>query len=106
MWPTCCWCARKGGSKNWRSAPRWARDGAALLAESVTLGVLGGAVGVAFAYGAIRLLIALGPANVPRLDLIAIDSRALLFTLAISLAAGAGFGLIPALKYGRARVAA
>ncbi len=84
----------------------WSRIARELLAESVTLGVLGGAVGVAFAYGAIRLLIALGPANVPRLDLIAIDSRALLFTLAISLAAGAGFGLIPALKYGRARVAA
>ncbi|HEY7390906.1 MAG TPA: ABC transporter permease [Bryobacteraceae bacterium] len=84
----------------------WGSIARELLAESVTLGVLGGALGVGFAYGAIRLLIALGPANVPRLDLITIDWRALLFTLAISLAAGAGFGLIPALKYGRIRVAA
>jgi hypothetical protein len=46
------------------------------------------------------------PANVPRLDLIAIDWRALLFTLAVSLMAGVGFGLMPPLKYGRARIAA
>jgi putative ABC transport system permease protein len=84
----------------------WGAIARELLAESVTLGVLGGALGIAFAYGAIHLLIALGPANLPRLDLIAIDWRALLFTLALSLAAGTGFGLIPALKYERARVAA
>ncbi len=84
----------------------WGSIARELLAESVTLGVLGGALGIAFAYGAIRLLIALGPANVPRLDLIAIDWWALLFTLTISLLAGFGFGLIPVLKYGRAPVAA
>jgi putative ABC transport system permease protein len=84
----------------------WGAIARELLAESVTVGVLGGALGVGFAYAALRLLIAFGPANVPRLDLIGIDWRALLFTLAISLAAGLGFGLIPAVKYGRARVAA
>jgi hypothetical protein len=30
-WPTWCWCAWKGGGRNWPSALRWAPDGAALL---------------------------------------------------------------------------
>jgi len=70
-----------------------------LLLESVTLGVLGGIVGLALAFGALRLLIALAPGNLPRIDNIAIDGVVLVFTLALSLAAGLLFGVIPVLKY-------
>ncbi len=70
-----------------------------LLLESLTLGVLGGALGLGFAYGALRVLVAMGPASLPRLDEISIDPPVLWFTLAISLLAGLLFGLIPVFKY-------
>ena len=77
-----------------------------LLAESVILGLVGGAAGLAVAFGAIRLLVALSPGNLPRLDNIAIDATVLLFTLAISIAAGLLFGAIPVFKYAGPQVAA
>jgi len=70
-----------------------------LLLESVSLGVLGGAVGLALAFGALRLLVALASGNIPRLDDIGIDAPVLLFTLALSVGAGLLFGAIPVLKY-------
>ena len=70
-----------------------------LMAESLTLGLIGGMAGLGLAYGALRLLVRLGPANLPRLAEISIDGRVLLFTLAISLAAGLLFGAIPVWKY-------
>src|SRR5262245_60748336 len=51
-----------------------------LLLESIALGLAGGAAGLAFAFGALRVLAALAPANLPRLDEIAIDGVVLLFT--------------------------
>ena len=77
-----------------------------LLAESVILGLVGGAAGLAVAFGAVRLLIALAPGNLPRLDNIAIDATVLLFTLAISIGAGLLFGAIPVFKYAGPHVAA
>jgi predicted permease len=70
-----------------------------LLMESLTLALLGGAAGLGLAYGGLRLLVALAPSNLPRLESIGIDSTVLLFTLGISLLAGLLFGIIPALKY-------
>jgi predicted permease len=75
---------------------RIARD---LLTESVLLGIFGGAGGVGVAYGGLRLLVAIGPENLPRLSEIALDARALLFTLALSLLSGVLFGMIPVLRY-------
>src|SRR5216110_1196227 len=51
-----------------------------LLVESLMLGLLGGTLGVAFANGGVRLLSALGPANLPRLSEISLDTRAFGFT--------------------------
>ena len=79
----------------------WGRIAHQLLVESVTLGVLGGAFGLALAYGGLRLLAALAPANLPRLAEISIDPSVLAFTLALSLLSGLLFGLIPVLKYVR-----
>src|SRR5262249_14502817 len=70
-----------------------------LLLESVALGVMGGVVGLALAFGSLRLLVALAPGNIPRLDDIGIDAPVLVFTLALSIVAGLLFGLIPVLKY-------
>jgi putative ABC transport system permease protein len=77
-----------------------------LLVESLTLGVFGGVLGLGLAYGGVRLLIALAPSNLPRLEQISIDGTVLLFTLAISLVAGLLFGAIPVIKYAGPRLSA
>lgn len=77
----------------------WGRIAREMLLESLTLGVLGGGLGLALAYGALRLLVSKGPATLPRLSEIGIDPTALGFALAASLLAGLLFGLIPVLKY-------
>jgi predicted permease len=77
----------------------WGRIAKELLLESVTLGVLGGGLGLGLAYAALRMLVAMGPATLPRLNEIAIDPLVLAFTLAVSLLAGLLFGLLPVLKY-------
>lgn len=68
-----------------------------LLTESLLLATAGGAGGVLLALAGIRWIQALQPANVPRLTAIEIDGPVLLFTLAISLAAGLLFGMAPAI---------
>jgi predicted permease len=75
------------------------RIAASLLTESVFLGLLGGVLGLGFAYGALRLLLAIAPAYLPRLDNISLDPLVIAFTLAISVIAGLLFGLIPVVKY-------
>ncbi len=69
-----------------------------LLSESVFLGLLGGIAGLGLATAGIRLLVSMGPRDLPRLDEITIDTNVLLFTFAISLVAGLLFGAAPALK--------
>ena len=68
-----------------------------LMTESVVLAVAGGAVGLATAFGALRALVALAPADLPRRAEIGVDPMVLLFTLGISLVTGLLFGLAPAL---------
>ncbi|HEY0557113.1 MAG TPA: ABC transporter permease [Thermoanaerobaculia bacterium] len=68
------------------------------LAEGVVLALLGSLVGLALAYGALKLLVAFHPANLPRVDEVGIDLRVLAFTLLLSLATGVLFSLIPALQ--------
>jgi putative ABC transport system permease protein len=77
-----------------------------LLAESVVLGLVGGVAGLGFAYAAVRMLIALSPGNLPRLDNIAIDGTVMLFALVVSIVAGLLFGAIPVFKYAGPHVAA
>ena len=77
-----------------------------LLVESLMLGLMGGVLGVGLAYAGVRLLLAIGPSNLPRLNEIAIDAQTLAFTLVLSAGSGLLFGLIPALKYAGARSAA
>jgi predicted permease len=76
-----------------------------LLSESLLLGIVGGALGLALAYGGIQLLLALEPARLPRLNEITLDPIVFVFTLIISLAAGVLFGIAPILKYARPQLA-
>src|SRR4029077_2795086 len=83
----------------------WGRIAREMLLESLTLGVLGGALGLGLAYAALRILVAKGPDNLPRLGEIGIDPWVLAFALGVSLFSGALFGLIPVLKYTGPKVA-
>ena len=75
-----------------------------MLSESLALSLMGGAAGVALAVAALRFGLSLSPAALPRAGQISLDSTALLFALALSLAAGLAFGLIPVLKLAGSRV--
>ena len=77
-----------------------------LLVESMLLGLMGGALGVGLAYAGLRVLLAIGPANLPRLGEISLDSRTFAFTAVLSLVSSVLFGLIPALKYTGPRISA
>jgi predicted permease len=76
-----------------------------LLGESLTLGLLGGLAGLGVAYAAIRLLLAMAPETLPRLEEIGIDATVLLFTLAIAIGAGLLFGLVPVFRFTRPNMA-
>ncbi|HEX6647888.1 MAG TPA: ABC transporter permease [Pyrinomonadaceae bacterium] len=68
-----------------------------LLTESVLLSLTGGALGLLLASWGTDLLVAYGPANVPRLHNVHLDRYVLLFTLGIATLTGILFGLAPAL---------
>jgi predicted permease len=85
---------------------RWSRIVRGLLVESVLLACLGGLLGLGLAEVGLRWLIAFGPSNLPRLQEISLDGRALAFTCALSLVAGLLFGLMPALRYASPRISA
>jgi putative ABC transport system permease protein len=72
-----------------------------LITESLALALLAGAVGVGFAYGGLRALMAMAPTNVPRLSEIAIDAVVLAFALTVSVISGLLFGIMPILKFVR-----
>jgi putative ABC transport system permease protein len=76
-------------------AGRW-RVVKQMLAEAVLLTAIGVGVGVALAWIAIRELLAIAPANLPRPETIRIDPVVLMFAAGIALAAAFGFGMVPA----------
>jgi putative ABC transport system permease protein len=69
-----------------------------LLTESLLLAALGGAVGLALSLWLTKLLIAISPADVPRLDEVGLDVRVLGFTVGVVALVGLLFGLAPALQ--------
>ncbi len=75
-----------------------------LLQESVALGIAGGFVGVGLAWAALRLLVALAPGNLPRIQDITLNITVLMFTFALSVASGLLFGAIPVFKYARGQL--
>src|SRR5258708_4110887 len=69
-----------------------------LMTETVLLGAVGGGLGLLLAAWGVRLLKALGSADLPRIAEVRIDSGVLAFTLAASLLAGMLSGLAPVLR--------
>jgi putative ABC transport system permease protein len=69
-----------------------------LITESMVMALLAGVVGVLLAIWGARVLVALAPANVPRLAEAGIDGQVLAFALGVSVVASLLFGLAPALQ--------
>jgi putative ABC transport system permease protein len=81
-----------------------ARVARQLLTESVLLASVGGALGVAVAFLALRAMLAIHPPSVPRIDEVSIDSGVLAYSLLISVAVGILFGMAPAMEAARVDV--
>ncbi len=77
-----------------------------LLAESLTLGVVGGAAGVGVAWAGMRLLVALHPPGLPRFGEVSLDLTVLGFAAAAAVGTGLVFGLLPAFQGARTRSSA
>jgi predicted permease len=67
----------------------------------VTLSVIGGLTGVVLSRWGVRALVALAPADLPRIDEVHVDGRVLAVGLVVSVLAGLSFGFVPALRFGR-----
>ena len=85
------------GASRWRLVRQ-------LLTESVVLAVCGGVLGTVLSIWGVRAFIAIIPPNFSRTEMIALNGRALAFTLAISVACGILFGLAPAIQSTRANI--
>ncbi|PYR06467.1 MAG: ABC transporter permease [Acidobacteria bacterium] len=81
---------------------RRSRIGRQLLTESLVVSTIGGGVGLALAFWAVKALVALAPADIPRLHEVALDGRVVAFTAALSMLTGIVFGVAPALQASRA----
>jgi predicted permease len=76
------------GAGLWRLARQF-------VTEGVLLALCGAVLGLALAYGGVRLVQLTNAGGIPRADEIVMDWRVLLFTLGTSLVTGAVFGLAP-----------
>ena len=69
-----------------------------LLTESLLLSMLGGGLGLLLASWGVQVFVASRPVSVPRIDLVGIDGRVVIFAAILSIATGIVFGLMPALR--------
>jgi putative ABC transport system permease protein len=72
-----------------------------MLFESALIALLAAGLGIGITFAAMQLLIALGPASVPRLDELSIDLRVAGFAIAVALSTMVIFGLLPAIQAAR-----
>ena len=68
------------------------------FAESLLLSLAGGLAGAALAFWGTRFLLALAPANIPRLSDVRVSLPVLLFSAGLSIAAAVVFGTLPAMR--------
>jgi predicted permease len=72
-----------------------------MLTESLLLSIVGGALGVWLGSFALRWLVSVAPASIPRVNEIGLDARALAFALAATIVTGILFGILPAWRVSR-----
>jgi putative ABC transport system permease protein len=65
------------------------------FAESALLSMAAALIGLGLAWGVVRILVAIGPANLPRLGEVRLDWVVVVYTLGLSAVAAAAFGAIP-----------
>jgi putative ABC transport system permease protein len=75
-----------------------------LLTESVLLSTVGGALGLALAWAAVKVLVAIHPSSIPAVNTVAIDFTVLAYTVLLCGMVGILFGLFPALDASRVNV--
>ncbi|RPJ81006.1 MAG: FtsX-like permease family protein, partial [Acidobacteria bacterium] len=68
------------------------------LIEGLVLMLIAAVVGCVLAFAGLKGLVAIAPADVPRLSLVGVDLRVLGVTLALSVSVGLVFGLVPTLQ--------
>ena len=78
---------------------------AQMLTESLVLAAAGTLLGLLLAWQGIRVIKALGPANLPRLENVSLDAGAFLFAAVVTVVAALLFGLAPALRAVRGNLA-
>jgi len=72
-----------------------------LLGESALLGALGGALGIALAYGLVELVVRYAPADFPRVTGVQVSGGVLAYAVAATVGATILAGLVPALRSSR-----
>jgi putative ABC transport system permease protein len=72
-----------------------------LLTESVLLATAGAVAGLGVAWAALQIVIAMRPANLPRIEEAGLDGSVLALTAVLAVATGLLFGLLPALQLSR-----
>ena len=92
---------REAGIRTALGASR-ARLARQLLTESALLAIVGGVLGIGLAYFGLRWLVAVAPANLPRLDEVHVDGRVLWFAVCVSMLTGILFGALPAWRVAHA----
>ena len=75
-----------------------------LLTESVVLSLSGGMIGLAAAVAVLRVVPALVPGDIARLDEVTVDGVVLAFTLGLSVVVGLAFGAVPAFQWSRLKL--
>jgi predicted permease len=76
-----------------------------MMIESFVLAGIGATLGAGLAWAGIKLLVAVGPANLPRLDQVSIDPMVLGFTALAAVLSALVFGIVPAVRASRVDVA-
>jgi putative ABC transport system permease protein len=72
-----------------------------MLAESLMIAGIGAVAGLGLAWAGVRLLLAIGPENLPRLDDVSLDGQVLGFSALAALLSAVVFGMVPAIRASR-----
>ena len=75
-----------------------------LVTESLVMALMGGLVGVGLAFAGLKVLLAVAPANLPRIESVGLNGTVLLFSAGVTLFSGLLFGLAPSLQSGRINI--